>query len=268
MDPAQGPHTAPARATSTEAGFSAEDWSAYLTQALDNPVTVSFGHARRQVVQCRGFWKDPRGRPIEVRLSGFFRLATPDVRAALGTWLRHGQRSPRASELLDAFIAEALRELPPRNRRAAAAETQGLVHDLAPHVKGLVNGPVAEFAPLDFSPRGLPAVGWGRRQLSRARRSLQLGAYSEDQHGVRLHPVLDQAGVPPFFLRYVLFHELLHAVRSIARANDARRLHHDAAFRRREAAYPDFATAQAWQRANVAALLRSAKTGRAFAPRR
>lgn len=270
MDPAQGPHTASLRAPTAVAEFRAEDWSRYLTEALENPVVVTFGHARRQVVTCRGFWKDPKGRPVEVRLSGFFRQAPPDVRAALAMWLRHGRRSPKSADLLDDFIAEALRALPPKSRRQTATQPKGEVHDLLPHVRGLIDGPTAAFVPLDFAPRGQPAISWGRRQLSRARRSLQLGSYTEDSHRVRIHPVLDQSGVPPFFLRYVLFHELLHAVRSIEAERDpatkSGRLHHDRAFREREADYKDYAAALAWQRANVRALLRSAKTGRPFRP--
>jgi len=252
--------------------LSAPEWSAFLTEALGNPVVVTYGHARRQVVQSKGFWKDPRGKPIEVRLSRFFQAAPREVQDALATWLRHGRKKRRASELLDAFIDEGLRSLPPKKTAAAKAQPEGLCHSLTPLAAELVEGPHAEFLPLDFAPRGLPVFTWGRRQLSRARRSLQLGSYTEDSHRIRLHTVLDQEAVPRFFLRYVLFHELLHAWRSVAAEREptphnSRRLHHDAAFRKREAHYRDFDAATAWQKRNISGLLRSARTGKPLKPK-
>lgn len=243
-----------------------------MTKALKNPVVVTYGSARRQVVQSRGFWSDPRGKPIEVRLSRFFAGAPLEVQQALATWLRHGRKRRDACETLDAFIDASLRALPPKKTRATRPEPKGLCHDLAPLLAELVEGPAPEFLPLDFAPRGLPSCSWGRRGLSRARRSLQLGSYAEDSHRIRLHTVLDQAAVPRFFLRFVLFHELLHAARSIAAEREpasksARRLHHDAAFREREARYRDFAAATAWQERNIPGLLRSARTGKPLRPK-
>lgn len=257
-------------------GLSAAAWSRYLTKALDNPVQVTYGTARRQVIQSRGYWRDPSGRPIEIRLSSFFAEAPPAVREALVTWIKATRRNARteatraANRTLDAFIEEGLRRTPAPPRKKTNESPVGHVHDLRPLVRGLVTGPLAEFRRRDFEPRGLPTIAWGRRGKSQAKRSLQLGSYHDDHNHIRIHTVLDQIAVPLFFVRFVLFHELLHATRSAEALRNplfsGGYLHHDRAFREREAAYGDFALAQRWQERHIARLIRSARTGREFAP--
>ena len=251
--------------------LSAEDWSRYLTDALQNPIRVTYGRARHRVVQSKGYWDDPSGAPVEVRLSGFFAGAPAEVREALAVWLkcsrRPSKRKAAASAVLDRFIAEGLRRQPAPKRKKRAEEAAGETLDLAPLLEGLVTGPLAEFRRRDFEPRGLPTIAWGRRGKSQARRSLQLGSYHDDLHHVRVHRVLDQPEVPRFFVRFVVFHELLHAARAAEAVRNplfARgRLHHDKHFRERERAYGDFDRANAWQQRHVGALIRSARSGRA-----
>ena len=104
----------------------------------------------------------------------------------------------------------------------------------------------------------MPGITWGRRGPRRVRHTLQLGSFDPEQKLVRVHPVLDQEAVPSFFVRSVLFHELLHA--ALEGADDARR-HHGPEFRARERAYRDHDRALAWQERHLAALIRSARTG-------
>ena len=100
-----------------------------------------------------------------------------------------------------------------------------------------------------------PGLTWGRRGRSRAKRSLLLGSYCAETDTVRIHPVLDRDWVPAWFVRYILFHELLHAV--LPRAHG----HHGPAFRARERAYPDFTRARNWQRTHLPRLIREARRG-------
>ena len=108
----------------------------------------------------------------------------------------------------------------------------------------------------------VPSVTWGRRGKSRTRGRLQLGSYSPRTRIVRLHPVLDGPGVPRWFVRYVLFHELLHATLSDEFDSRGRPLSHGPGFLRRERAYPDYALALQWEEEQLATLLRSARRGR------
>jgi hypothetical protein len=123
-----------------------------------------------------------------------------------------------------------------------------------------------EFAAEFQSGDALPSITWGKRGPSRTRSSLRLGSYCPDTRMVRVHPVLDQALVPRWFVRYVVFHELLHCVHPPQRVDGDRWIHHGPEFRRREKRYPDFERARAWEEAHITALIRSARRGTSFTP--
>lgn len=232
--------------------FTAGDWTSFLSDELDCSVRVRFGRARQRVLEARPVAATESGaRPgLEVRLSWFFADAPPDVREAVARWLRVGRRARKSSELLDRWIATTLAELPPAPRREPRVEPRGEVHDLRALARELdVRGHVE----LETQPR----LTWGRRRRSRARHSLQLGSYQPGEHLVRVHPVLDQDWVPEWFVRYVLFHELLHAALPADRTDGPRTVHHPPEFRRRERSYPDYRRALLWQERHLPLLLRS-----------
>jgi predicted metal-dependent hydrolase len=81
-------------------------------------------------------------------------------------------------------------------------------------------------------------IGWGLRK-SRAR----LGHYDPVHHTITLSPLLDSAAVPRYVVRYIVYHEMLHAVFEGHASGRARR-HHPAEFRRAERSYPDYAKAR------------------------
>lgn len=212
---------------------------------------VRFGRARRQVLVAF-----PERTGLRVRMNQVFSSAPGEVREAVAAWLRSGRRARRACDRLDRWIASIVPALgPPRPVRLVA---HGLHHDLAEITAELL---ACEFAGLPPArrPRG---VTWGRRGPSGRRRSLQLGSYDPESAIVRVHPVLDQPAVPRSFVRYVLFHELLHAELCQPCAAGQRARHHDREFQRREAEHPGTAAALRWQERNLAALLRSARTGK------
>lgn len=250
----------PRRRARLDADASAE-WSAWLSATLGAPWSVSFGRARSTPVQAR---HRSGGRGADLRLHEMFREAPADVRDALGRWLRSGRRAQHASALLDRWIHDQLACLPPTSRKLALAP-EGLVHDLAALAAELCGG---EFA-TDFAREvPAPAVTWGRRGPSRSRHSLRLGSFEPGRHVVRMHPVLDQAGVPRWFVRFVLKHELLHAVHPPYRDGAGRWIHHGAEFQRRERAWTDYAPAVRWEHQNLPRLIRSAREGAALRVRR
>jgi hypothetical protein len=75
-------------------------------------------------------------------------------------------------------------------------------------------------------------IGWGRRN-SWAR----LGHYDSLHHTITISPVLDSPKAPVFVVKYLVYHEMLHAA-----FQDMKR-HHPPEFRRAERAYPDYETA-------------------------
>jgi hypothetical protein len=81
-------------------------------------------------------------------------------------------------------------------------------------------------------------IGWGFRR-SRSR----MGHYDPAHHTITLSPVLDSPGVPDFVVRYIVYHEMLHALFESS-SGGARKRHHTGEYRRAEQAYPDFERAR------------------------
>lgn len=236
------------------------EYEAFLSERFGVPMRVVFGRSRTSPVQARTY--RPRGSAHagwEVRLHRMFAGAPDDVRDALAKWLKNGRRSRAAADRLDAWIHAALAELPPRHRTIRLAP-RGRAYDL-----GALSAPLFadEFA-ADFAPSAdveRPHVTWGRRSPSRSRRSLRLGSFEPESRVVRIHPVLDQPGVPDWFVRFVLKHEILHAVIPSYRDDAGRWVHHPPEFRERERSWPEYEPAVEWERRNLTKLIRSAREG-------
>jgi hypothetical protein len=99
-------------------------------------------------------------------------------------------------------------------------------------------------------------IGWGPVRLGRRRRTVKTGVYVQDARIIRIHPTLDRPEVPEFYVAAVVFHEMLHQVVPALEVN-GRRVVHGLEFRRRERAYPDHASARAWEEENLSLLLSS-----------
>lgn len=222
-------------------------------------IRISFGRSRTAPVQAKSI-RLPDGDPAwEIRLHSMFSGAPADVRDALVTWLRAGRRATRAGPILDRWIHAALADIPAKERRITL-ETAGDVHDLEALSAPLFEGEFrADFAEGANAPR--PRVTWGRRVLSRSRRSLRLGSFEPESRVVRIHPVLDQEAVPGWFIAFVLKHEVLHAVIDAYRDASGRWVHHGPEFRARETSWHEYRHAIVWERRNLSRLIRSAREG-------
>lgn len=235
-----------------QAQRSASEIEAFLHQRLETKVAVSLGRSRTQPVRAshqQGLWS--------LRLHGMFATAPEVILDDLARWLGAGRRARKACERLDRWIDDALAELPARAPRTLVLRPVGLCYDLGAMATSIIASDFAD----GFPSTTLPHLSWGRRSRSSSRRSLRLGSFSPADHLIRLHPVLDQAGVPEWFVRFVLFHELLHTVHPPIQGSNGRWIHHGASFRRREQAHPDFERATRWERRNLSALIRSARSG-------
>ncbi len=239
------------------------DWEEELREALGHAVEVRYGRSRTSPIQLRGARRDELARRPELRAGWVIRLhrifadAPAPMRANLAAWIRVGGRARRASRELGEWTEAALATLPPKEPPRRRLEPRGEVHDLEEIRDELLAEHFAGDFDL-FTP--VPPITWGRRGKSRSRGRLHLGSYSPRTGVVRVHSVLDQRAVPRWFVRYVLFHELLHAVLH----DDRDPRPHGPEFLRRERAYPDYRRALAWEEENLGKLLRSARANRAM----
>ena len=103
--------------------------------------------------------------------------------------------------------------------------------------------------------RGYKVV-WGRRRKQRPREYFVFGTIQEEDRVIRINPLLDQAFVPLWFLRYVLYHEMLHSVVPDETGRNGRRRVHTEEFNRRERQFRGYSRARKWEQENLARFLR------------
>jgi hypothetical protein len=192
--------------------------------------------------------RDPRHRRYGVRLHRLFAdLPAPLVRV-LASFIENNDRA--SSLALNRYLDESADALVPlRRARPArtAIRTSGRCHDLRPIFD--------ELNARYFESEIRCGITWGRQVArGRARRSLRVGSFCVEDDLIRIHPGLDQAWVPAFYLRWVLFHEMLHACHPIHRVG-GRRIFHPREFFDAERRFDEHDRAVAWERQNVAALL-------------
>ena len=116
-----------------------------------------------------------------------------------------------------------------------ALQTAGHIYDL----KVICDSVNHEF----FGGKVSCMIGWGRGRprVKRGRRSksIRYGSWDPTTGAIRMHPLLDDARVPPEFIRYIMFHEMLHIVVPEERVN-GRHYDHSPQFRALERAFPNF----------------------------
>ena len=99
-------------------------------------------------------------------------------------------------------------------------------------------------------------VMWGRRRKHRPRDYFVFGSIQEEDRVIRINPLLDQPWVPSWFLRYVLYHEMLHSVVPDEPLAGGRRRVHTEEFNRRERKFRNYRKARRWEAQNLARFLR------------
>jgi hypothetical protein len=191
----------------------------------------------------------PTGGRVRVRLQRAFLSAPERVISALADWIRAGRgRAPHAVRRFIESHAASSPAPPPRPMRIS---TRGDFHDLA-EIAAEVNREC-------FRGQLRAAITWGRAVNPRRKvHQRQLGTFDRERNLVTISRVLDNAEVPRFFVAFVVFHEMLHAVQGDDEEGD-----HGPEFRRVERMHPDYRRAEAWQRRNMGLLMNPAsRSGR------
>jgi hypothetical protein len=99
-------------------------------------------------------------------------------------------------------------------------------------------------------------VMWGRRRKHRPKEYFIFGTIQEEDRVIRINPALDQPFVPAWFLRYVLYHEMLHSVVPDQTLSQGRRRVHTEEFYRRERKFRGYLRARRWEEDNLSRFLR------------
>lgn len=219
----------------------ASGWSRSLADRLGQPVRLVVTDNRSTMLSAK-----PKGGRLEVRLHHMFLTADEDILSAVGDYLSDGRRA--AAAVIDRFVEKNRARFVSGSRPQSELHAAGHHHDL----RALVD----DLGRRHFGGRVDVRIKWGKRvQPKRGQRSLQLGTYLPEERLIRIHPALDQAWVPRYFVEAVVFHEMLHHDMP-AVVQNGRRHYHTRAFRKRERSFEYHAAAEAWQKDNLWRLLR------------
>ncbi|HWL87173.1 MAG TPA: hypothetical protein VNO21_15315 [Polyangiaceae bacterium] len=222
-----------------------------LMAAYPGPVSLSITDNRHSIVShC---WEKGM---LRARVHHMFLDAPPSIMNALVRYVTDSDRD--ASVRIGHYIEENGSRLARRSRRSPLV-TAGKHHDLlalfedlnARYFDGAVNA----------------LITWGKRghrpDKRAARHTIKLGSYSATERLVRIHPSLDRAWVPRYFVAYIVYHEMLHHVipakasERQRKGGEGRRQLHPPEFREREKDFRHFERALRWEKAHIGRLLRS-----------
>lgn len=167
-----------------------------------------------------------------------FLSAPEEIVHALGAYVKSSARDKAASSLLNGFV-ETIETR--KTRRLLPIETKGAHYDLSEALER-IHGEYFDGA-LDVA-----GITWFSTPVRRGR-SITLGQFDMQRRFVKINRVLDSEKCPPFFLDFVVFHELLHAkIPPTFDAQRRRRVIHGPEFRRAEKIFTRYREAVAFQR--------------------
>jgi hypothetical protein len=205
-----------------------------IEHACGHPIELHINNNSSTLITLRF----PRGRLPRLSLHHMFLGADAAVVRALGQYVK--RPTPASRMVLRQFMAAQGGKVRPSAARLRL-RSKGVHYDLH-HLAMEVN---REY----FAGAIRARITWSRGQLpTRGRRHIQFGCYDGKLGIVRIHPALDSADVPEYFVRFIIFHEMLHAELEPLTDADGRRYFHTAEFRKRERSHPDYERVKAWEK--------------------
>lgn len=179
--------------------------------------------------------------PVKVSIHRIFLKAPKEVLHALSHYI--AKRSRKMKQIIWQFIHD---HFPKLNYSARIPEkalvTKGRVHCLQSHFD-YVNQTFFD-GKIDLR------ITWFGTEGRRRRKSLNLGLYYDSLRLVKIHRMLDKTHVPDFFIRFVIYHEILHHVCPAFVDQSGRTRVHHTEFKEREKLFPQYLEAQKWLKTN------------------
>jgi hypothetical protein len=182
-----------------------------------------------------------------VRIHRMFAGVHRRIVRALARYVVHNDR--RASSVLGEYIErnKHIIRMQPRRPRQVTIRTTGRHHDL----REIFDQLNAQY----FNGQMDARITWGPSvSRRRRRRSIKMGSFSVEDRVIRIHPALDQAAVPGYFVAWIVFHEMLHGKHEVTRVG-GRRCFHTKEFLADERTFQHYQRAFAWEKRNIDRLL-------------
>jgi len=201
-----------------------QDWVDGMQEDHGHQVDLTVTRNRRTMISIQF----PGRKYTRLRIHEKFSEAPENILDHLSLYILTRQRE-------DWKVVSSFARSLPVNRTASSPRqnrTQGIYFDLHAELN-FVTSHYFEVPPE-------ASITWGSlgKPRRKKRRSIRFGSWHEDCKQVRIHPLLDQEWVPREFIRYLIYHELCHAVeKPLPHKAGGHRIHH-AEFKRLEQKYP------------------------------
>lgn len=215
-------------------GMSLEQFVEYLNDRAPRPVSVRLTKNRVSMISI-----DFSTSAVKIRMHEQFLMAPKQIVQALRRYVRTHRKamwrivSSYGRNIVALHDRDSGGKGSEGRGRRTRLTTLGQVHDLK-RISDEVNHRY-------FNGRVSCRIGWGRsikRKRRRKLRSVRFGSWSRDSRIIRIHPILDDSRVPANFVRYIVFHEMLHTVVPSVRRNE-RQYDHSPEFRKLEMGFPN-----------------------------
>lgn len=179
-----------------------------------------------------------KGETVCVRLHRMFLRAGDAVLSEVAEFIKRRRcRTP----LIRAFISDNRGLLTAKPGRRPKGCKPGRFHDL----QDIYESVNREY----FDERVGAMITWGAKRAGRSVRKRTLGSYSRHNDVIRINPLLDRKAVPRYFVEFIVYHEMLHAVMEVEEKNN-RRYVHCRAFKQRERLFRHYDKAMEWEKRN------------------
>jgi predicted metal-dependent hydrolase len=173
---------------------------------------------------------------ISLRLHRIFLNANDEVLEEIVRFIK-GKGAKRPA--IKAFIRKSkhlLKDSPPRT---VTINPKGKIYNLS----DIFNSLNREY----FGDSVSSAITWGKKSPRYAVRKKTLGSYQKKTNTIRINQSLDRRRIPRYFIEYIVYHEMLHAIID-AVVKNGRRVVHSKEFKEREREYKNYDKAMEWEK--------------------
>jgi len=194
-----------------------------LSGMCRSPLEVTFTRNRSSLISIQAKASGLRN----VRLQHGFRAADCRTMKSLASYISSPNK--RSGKVIDEFIREKqdlFETMAKEGHRSSKLRVAGRFKKLDSLLRKVIKD-------YEFKLRGVK-ITWGRESSVSGNHSIKFGSYSHRSGTVTIHPALDSPDVPDYFVEYIIYHELLHAIFPPQENTGSRRSVHSPEFKRFE----------------------------------
>jgi hypothetical protein len=193
-----------------------------------------------QMMPCKVIWHENKTRYLSVKkIGGIFHLklhklfqnAPTPVFEAILDFVQKNDPAARGilRQMVHLHFSKNKEEPSPLN-------SMGKVYDLQE---------IFDRTNASFKLKGI-TIGWSKRLFRGRFRSITFGCFDTTCRQIRINPILDSLEVPLYFIEFIVYHELLHALLPPKVNGEGRCSIHSKQFQEEERKFPHYEQAKKW----------------------